>query len=414
MNILLVTDAYPPEIRSASHLMQELAIELKHRGHRVTVVTCRPRYNLSSKGKNQVWKPCCFEEGIRVIRIQTLPHHKVNFIIRGISQLSLPYVFWRKLKQYLEEPPDAVIVYSPPLTLWEVGRAVKHKYGSKFLLNVQDIFPQNAIDLGILNNPVLIRFFESMEKHAYDNADLIAVHSVSNRNYLISKKGLLPDKVSVLHNWVDIGGHNGQFAESKFRKEFRLGNKFIFFFGGVIGPSQGLDLVIEAASRMATLHDIIFLLVGDGSEVKKLQGMIQERSLSNVLIQPLISKEEYRQLLREINVGLVCLSSKNMTPVVPGKLLGYMAASVPVLALLNKESDGHEVVRASNCGYSEISDCPEKAAALMVKMYKERDRLKEVGENGFRYAVAHFSKEVCVDQLEQYLNVRSLKWNKST
>ena len=145
MNILLITDAYPPEIRSASHLMQELAEELRDRNHSVTVATCYPRYNLVNTSIGQSFKECSFEKRVRVIRIQTLPHHKVNFFIRGISQLLLPYILWARLKKYLTYSIDAVIVYSPPLTLWHVGKMAKRTYGAKFILNIQDIFPQNAI-----------------------------------------------------------------------------------------------------------------------------------------------------------------------------------------------------------------------------------------------------------------------------
>ncbi|MHC1729931.1 MAG: glycosyltransferase [Syntrophobacteraceae bacterium] len=119
MKILIISDAYPPEIRSSSHLMQELAEELKERGHSVTVVTCQPRYNLAEAASSAPYEELTVEEGVRVIRVHTLPHHKVNFLLRGISQLTLPIIFWRRARQYIKEGLDAVLVYRPPFLCGE-------------------------------------------------------------------------------------------------------------------------------------------------------------------------------------------------------------------------------------------------------------------------------------------------------
>ena len=148
MNILLVTDSYPPEIRSASHLMLELAQELTHRGHQVTVITTWPEYNLDQNENKKSFKALELENGIKVIRVKTLPHHNVNYIVRGLSQLIMPLQFLLKLYRH-QIKPDAVVVYSPPLPLALVGSWLGHR-GARTLLNVQDLFPQNAIYLGIL------------------------------------------------------------------------------------------------------------------------------------------------------------------------------------------------------------------------------------------------------------------------
>jgi colanic acid biosynthesis glycosyl transferase WcaI len=402
MKILIVSDAYPPEIRSASHLMQELAEELRDRGHAVTVATCQPQYNLAENTAKQVYAEDTLEAGIRVIRIHTLPHHKVNFIVRGISQLSLPYIFWFKLKKYLKGGIDAVVVYSPPLPLWKLGHFVKKAYAARFVLNIQDIFPQNAIDLGALRNPMLIRFFERMEKAAYDHADVVTVHSPSNGSFLLDKGRISSAKLVTLHNWVDVGAYDAPPCGDSFRKKLNLENAFIFFFGGVLGPSQGLDILVDAAKSIPD-KEIVILLVGDGTEKERLVQRVQQGKLKNVVFYPFVTKEDYARLLNEIDVGLVCLTAKNKTPVVPGKILGYMAAKIPVLAFLNRESDGHQIIREACCGYSAVSDDAEKAAEMIMNIHRGKNRLKEMGLNGYRYAAGHFSKKACVDKLESLL-----------
>jgi glycosyltransferase involved in cell wall biosynthesis len=404
VNILIVSDSYPPEIRSASHLMQEMAEELRDRGHIVTVATCYPKYNLANTFTAQEYKEVTVEDEIRVIRIHTLPHHKVNFILRGVSQLTLPYIFWFVLKKYLTMMVDAIVVYSPPLPLWRVGYFAKKTFGARFILNVQDIFPQNAIDLGVLTQPFLIRFFEKMEQRAYDTADIVTVHSPGNATYLLGEKKIAPSRLAVLHNWVDVGSNQYPQKRGHFRKKLDLEQAFIIFFGGVMGPSQGLDLILDAAKCCLANHHITFLLVGDGVEKERLVKRAREENLMNILFHPFVSKEDYDSLLKEVDVGLVCLSPKNKTPVVPGKILSYMATGVPILAFLNHESDGHKIINEARCGHTGVSDDPHRASQLILKMFQEKDQLGEMGLRGYQYALQDFSKKMCMDKLERLLH----------
>lgn len=400
MKFLIVSDAYPPEIRSAAHLMQELAEELRDRKHGVTVATCYPKYNLAEE-MPKTFPPLAIENGIRVLRIKSLPHHKVSFIVRGLSQLILPGLFNAGIRRRLKgESFDAVIVYSPPLPLWRVGSRIKADHGARFILNVQDLFPQNAVDLNALRNPLLIRYFRRMERRAYRAADVVTVHSEGNRDFLLGRKAMSPDKLAVLHNWVDMDAGPAENGSGRFRKAWGLKDKFVFFFGGVIGPAQGLDLIIEAARELRHERNIAILLVGDGTERRKLERLASGYGLDNVVFKPFISKADYRELLAEVDVGLVCLRPENRTPVVPGKILGYMAEGLPVAALLNRESDGHAVIRDSGCGFSDLSGDARKAARLMQTMYELRSGMKALGELGRRFAAVHYAKQACVDSLE--------------
>lgn len=401
MNIVLITDSYPPEIRSASHLMQEMAEELRNRGHKITVVTSYPQYNLADDFAGRQFEELSLENDIEVIRIKTLPHHKVHFIIRGISQLTMPYLFLSKFKKYCKGKPDVVIVYSPPLPLAITGKKIREEYGAKFILNIQDIFPQNAIDLGVLKSTTLISFFEWIEKAVYKSADVITAHSEGNRDFLTGTKKVPAGKIITLHNWVDTSLFSGLNGNGKYRKKFGIENKFVFLFAGVIGPSQNLDLIIEAANRLKDYSEICFLFVGDGTEKEKLKQMKEAYGLENIVFQPFVSKEAYPQLVRDSDVGLICLSSMNKTPVVPGKLLGYMAARIPVVAFLNKESDGHDIIKKAECGYSAFSDDIENMKNMILRIYKEKNSLSRYGENGFNYVTKHFDKKVCIDILEK-------------
>ena len=131
--------------------------------------------------------------------------------------------------------------------------------------------------------------------------------------------------------------------------------------------------------------------------------MANSYGLQNVIFAPFVSKQEYPELLKDVDIGLVCLTSKNKTPVVPGKILGYMAAGVPVVAFLQEESDAHMLIRDANCGYSVVYGDPEKAAKLIMQVYAERDKFKQLGANGIKYASEVFSIEKAIEKIEGIL-----------
>lgn len=410
MNILLVTDSYPPEIRSASHLMLELAQELSHRGHQVTVITTWPEYNLDQNVALRAFDESELEGDIRVIRVKTLPHHNVNYILRGLAQLIMPWQFLRKLKTYRIKP-DAVVVYSPPLPLALVGSALR-KRGVRYLLNVQDLFPQNAIDLGILRSPLQIRLFKALEKHAYRTADVVTVHSEGNKVVLENAHPYIRDHLKILHNWVDIDHHTSsnlaiKDCEDDYRKKWDITHRNVAVFAGVMGPSQYLDLILDIAEQMQDQTDLLFLLVGDGKEKQRLHALAQSKSLSNVRFEGFVSRESYPKLLEACTIGLVCLSPQNQTPVVPGKILGHMAAGLPVAAFLQTASDGHHLIREAQCGVSADSAHPEACVAAMKALLANQENLQALGHAGKAYAIANFSKQVCVSQLEEMLLAQS-------
>jgi len=402
MRILLITDSYPPEIRSASHLMLELAEELRERGHKVSVATTWPRYNLDEGMSSKEFPEVCDENGIRVLRIKTLPHHRVAYWFRGIAELVMPLQFWRKLRRHQMDQTDAVVIYAPPLPLSLLGIKFK-KQGARFILNVQDIFPQNAIDLGILANPILIRFFQWMERVIYSNADVVTLHSVSNHS-LVSRSlpGVLP-KLKILHNWVDIDHHNNGEKRVDFREKYGIGEKRVALFAGVLGPAQYLDLLLRVAEELQDEKELIFLIVGDGTEKQNLMNSVCERKLHNVMFQPFVPREHYPDLLEASDIGIVCLSPLNKTPVVPGKLQGYMAAGLPVVTFLNRESDGHQIVKHAEAGLSAPSDDLKACASALRDLLKQKETLISHGLRGQEYARRHFSKASCVSQLEGML-----------
>jgi colanic acid biosynthesis glycosyl transferase WcaI len=397
MKILLVTDSYPPEIRSASHLMLELAEELLARGHDVTVITTWPEYNLDQREQQKHFNELETEGSIKVIRVKTLPHHNVNYVVRALSQLLMPVQFLLKLRRH-QVQADAVVVYSPPLPLAFVGSWLRRK-GVRNLLNVQDLFPQNAIDLGILRSKMQIRFFRALERFAYRTADIVTVHSEGNQKMLLEQNPTISSKLRILHNWVDVDHHAVSETGVDYRKQWGIKQKYIAVFAGVMGPSQYLELILGVAERMQEQTDLLFLLVGDGKEKERLQQIARDKNLNNVRFEGFISRDTYPDLLNACNIGLVCLSPQNQTPVVPGKILGHMAAGLPVVAFLHTASDGHALITAAQCGVSANSGDLSACVNAMKSMIEDTLACNNMGQAGKRYAIEHFSKQACVSQL---------------
>ena len=401
MNILLLTDSYPPEIRSASVLMQELAEGLAVRGHDVSVVTLRPRYNLADNGgKNDNAPKSHCGNRVRVIRVNSLPVHNAPLWLRGLGELTLPWTFLRGLRTLPH--PDVVAIYSPPLPLGLAGAALKLFRHVPFVLNVQDLFPQHIIDVGLLKNPVLIQAYRTMESLLYRTAQQIAVHSQGNKHFLVEQRRVPASKIALLPNWVDTGQSEAP-AFLNFRKTWNLGDKFVLVFGGVMGHTQGLEVVVAAAEKLRTHKDIIFLMVGDGAAKARLVAEVKDKRLVNVLFKPFLEPADYRSLLAEIDAGFLTLSPEVKTPVVPSKLLGYMAAGKPYVAALNPESDAVAITRDSGAVLCVPAGDAHAFSQAVLELYTNRFQTRAMGRRGCAYARAHFSKDVCINRYEALL-----------
>lgn len=397
MRVLIMTDSYPPEIRSASHLMLELSEDLAKLGHEVTVLTCLPRYNLTEMPQKYRRKFFIREDvnDITVIRVAPPPIHQVGPILRSIGQISLPFIFL--LAGLLAKRQDILITYSPPLTLGLSSYFLGKRWKAPFIFNAQDIFPQNVIDLGILRNKLIIMSLRRLEKFIYKEAQFITVHSKGNRDYILS--GLKdPDKVVVIPNWVDTDVLRPANRYNRFRKDNGLEKNFVVLFAGVMGYAQDLETVIEAANLLRDNENILFLLVGEGVEKEKLVKKAVALNLDNVRFLPFVSREDYPELLSASDCCLVTLKKAMQTPVVPGKLLGIMAGGRPVVASLPLDGDAPEIIKEAGCGYCLEPEEPELLSQAILRLYENPSMAEELGSNGREYAQRHFSRRLCTEK----------------
>ena len=401
MNILILTEAFPPEIRSASHLLYELAESLVEKGFKVTVITRFPKDYINKIDKKYTAKLFFHEKmgGINVIRLYSFSFLRHIPLIRGLSQFILSGLL--VIGGIVSGKQDIILAYSPPLPLGISAYLLSRMKKAPFVFNVQDIFPQSVVDLGLLKNKVLIKISEAMEKFIYKKARYITVHSEGNRENIISKD-IDPDKIETIPNWVDtdlIKPVKNQ--DNNFRKKNNLKDKFVVSFAGVMGFAQGLDIVISCAELLKSYKDILFLLVGDG--VKK-DGLIKETEdmqLNNIKFLPPQPKEEYPYILYSSDICLVTLDKSVKTPVVPAKLLNIMASGRPVVASMNLKGDAPKIIKDAKCGYCVEADDVKGFSEAILKLYNNTSLRDEFGKNGREYAVRHFSRKICIEKYEK-------------
>ena len=297
---------------------------------------------------------------------------------------------------------DVSIVYSPPLPLGLVAYFLKIIKKADFIFNVQDLFPQNAIDLQALKNPVLIRAFRALERFIYRRARYITVHSPGNKEF-IAGLGIPEGKIKVIHNWVNLDAFKAEGKNIPLGTGIELRSKFVVLFAGVMNYAQDMDVIIDTARRLRKHPEIVFLLVGEGSQKNRIKTRIEKFSLKNIILHPFIPLGDYPALVARADVGLVTLKQSMRTPVVPSKILGYMAAGKPVIGSLNRESEANAIIREAGCGWSAEITGPRDLAEAILRLYRESALKEEMGRRGKEYAERYFSLAGSLEKYEQLL-----------
>jgi colanic acid biosynthesis glycosyl transferase WcaI len=403
MKAMLVTINYPPEIGGAPHLIHELALSLKARGHDVTVLTGYPCYNIKvvpPQYRRGLWMNETLDGiSVRRVRIPSLPRE--SKVARGVQH----FVFglWLSALTSVTPRADVALVFSPPLPLPWLVSIVGRVRRIPVVVNIQDLFPRQAVELGMLTNPVLIRLFEAMERQMHRLVTAVTVHSPGNRQHVIQRGGR-PEGVHVVYNWVDIERIRPGERNNGFARQHGLGDRFVVSYAGTMGWAQDMQTILASAARLRDHAGILFLLVGDGVEKERAQARSRELGLENILWLPMQPWSVYPEILAASDVSLINLHPELRTPVVPSKLLSIMAAGRPVVASLPPESDARHIVAEAGCGICVDAGDGEALADTILKLESDRALASEMGQRGRAYVEAHFSREVCTGQMEAVLS----------
>ncbi len=402
MTVLLITPYYPPEIGGAAHLMYELASSLQARGHKVTVLTGYPRYNIKvapAQYRRSFWMTEMLN-GITVKRTRILTLPRSSMIGRGLEHFFVG--LWLGALTAVSPRADVAMVLSPPLPLPWMIALIGRLRRIPVVVNIQDLFPREAVEMGILTNPFLIRFFEMMERQVYALASQVTVHSPGNLDHVVERGGKR-DRVNVVGNWVDLDRIRPGERDNAFSRQNGLGGRFVVSYAGTMGWAQDMGTIVKSAALLREKKEILFLFVGDGVEKGKAQAMSREMGLQNMLWLPTQPWSIYPDILSASDACLINLCPELRTPVVPSKLLSIMAAGRPVIASLPDESDARRMIAAGGCGISVAAGDEVALAGAIRTLAEDRALGREMGRKGRTYAEANLSRDFCTGQMESVL-----------
>ncbi len=390
--ILIVTESYPPILNSAGRLFSELAVTLYQNGFDVVVLTEKPSRYVAENRKPKSMSEEVFGAMPPVIRLPGFPRLRSILILRYFEQLIKMVMYFVVGLAYGYR--RNIIIYSPPLPIAVVGVLISKVYRTRSIVNVQDLYPETPILLGVMRNRILISVSRMLERYIYKKASAITVHSEGNREYVI-QHGAPREKVVVVFNWVDLGKYSPGPLDNGFRKQYKLRQKFIVSYAGVIGLAQDMDVLVNAAREFKSNSSIQFILAGGGLGYKVVKEGASREGLDNILFLPHLIEKEYIKLLQASDICLVTLVGKLKTPAVPGKLQSIMAIGRPVICSVPAVSDAKTIVEKAGCGiWIDPNDSGGLIGAINVLLQSESR--KNMGRSGREYAERHFEHRACI------------------
>lgn len=389
MNILLIHQAFvaPNEPGGTRHY--EFAKHCVAEGHNFTIVASDHSYLTGKRitaNKKIVTEQ--MEGDIRILRVYVYPTLHRSFVWRVISFLSFMFAsVWVALQA---GPIDLVMGTSPPIfqavSAWVVA-VIRRR---PFLLEIRDLWPEFAVDMGVLKNPILIVLSRWLEQFLYARATHLLVNSPAYRDYLIDK-GISAAKISLIPNGVDPAMFNPKSTGEDFRQQLGLDEKFVVTYAGALGLANDIPVILRAADHLRRESDIHFLLVGDGKERANLEALANEWQLSNVTFTGSLSKSEMPTVLAASNICLATLQDIPMFKTTyPNKVFDYMAAGRPTVLAI----DGviRQVIEDANGGIFTLPGDDKTLAEVVLKLYNNRAEVEAMGSSARKYVIEHFNR----------------------
>lgn len=399
MNILFVSIGELPHI-SGHSISVDLIHELMRRGHNV--------YAICAKNKDADESVTLTDEcGCKVLRVKIGANKKANIIVKGITTLRAPGRYISAIKKYFSDVKFDLVMYpTPPVTQYKTVRFIKRRDGARSYLLLKDIFPQNAVDIGMMSKRgvkgFIYRYFRRKEKRLYKISDRIGCMSEANREYLLAHNPEIPeDKVEICPNSIeffDMRIDNEKRVEMREKYSLPLDKK-IFVYGGNLGKPQGIPHLMECLRVSADIEGAHFLIVGDGTEYKKLEEFFASEKPRNATLMRKLPKEDYDRLVSACDVGMIFLDKRFTIPNFPSRLLGYMQAGLPVLSCTDENTDVGKVVTEGGFGWSCVSDEPEKFRSLVSEAIE--CNLSPMGECAIEYLKENYTVSRATDIIEK-------------
>jgi glycosyltransferase involved in cell wall biosynthesis len=369
MRQVLVTDTFPPMRTSGAVQVRDLALEFARQGHDVAVLVPTPDYDVDFRLEDF--------HGVQVIRIRVPQNKNISYVQRAISEALMPLsVVWTLYRhRFLRKEWQGVVCYAPSIFLGPIVMALRKANRCSSYLIIRDIFPQWALDMGLMSKGLPYYLLKLVESYLYSASDVIGVQTQGNLPYFSEWiRRRKKRRLEVLQNWLSEAPLKG--CSISVQGSVLSGRK-IFVYAGNMGCAQGIEIILDLADRFIHDDSVGFLLVGRGSEADRLQNECLKRGLNNTLFFDEIEPDEIPGLYDQCHVGLVVLDPRHKTHNIPGKFLSYMQAGLPVLASINPGNDLVAVIERNRVGIvcqdSNVSSLFQSACAMLEALRGDQE-----------------------------------------
>jgi glycosyltransferase involved in cell wall biosynthesis len=388
LNVLFLTLAYP-EGKGQRNIYTDLMQEFYENGDTVYVVCQRERRSD---------KPTEFkiENGIHVLRVRTGNVTKTNIIEKGISTILLEGQFIKAIRKFLNDVKFDLILYStPPITFERVVKYVKERDECKSYLLLKDIFPQNAVDIGMIRkNSLIWRYFRSKEKRLYEISDYIGCMSPANVQFVLKHNPEIDrSRVEECPNSIKPSPLlKDDVKRSEIRRKYGIPeDSVVFIYGGNLGRPQGIGFLLEVIDYMKDRTDVFFLIVGSGTEYERIEQFLKIGGYRNAKLFKFLPKEEYDELLNSCDVGLIFLDPRFTIPNFPSRLTAYMEAAIPVAAATDVNTDLKDILKEADCGMWAKNGDLKNFCAIIDTLASDSNLRNQMGLNGRKYLEKYYT-----------------------
>jgi glycosyltransferase involved in cell wall biosynthesis len=399
VHILLIHQAFVTLDEPGGTRHHEIARYLASQGHQVTIIASPISY-LTGKARSVKipWSEKQINgDHITILRAYTYPSMHRSFAFRLISFFSFmvsAFIIGLGVKNV-----DLVWGTSPPIfqgiTAWTLARIKR----LPFLFEVRDLWPAFAIAVGVLNNPLLIKLSEWLERFLYHRAHLVVVNSPGFIQYVKSRGARI---VELVPNGTDTSMFNPNVDGTDFRKSHNLDAKFVVLYAGAHGLSNDLGILLEAAKKLLSRKDIIFVLLGDGKDKPALQEQASRNDLQNVLFLPPIPKVEMPAALAASDTCIAILKPVEMYKTTyPNKVFDYMASGKPVILAI----DGviREVIENACGGIPIPPGDPEAISQAILQLADDPELTHRLGLQARSYVQTHFDRSILASRFMEIM-----------
>lgn len=399
-NLIFLTMSREPANINNSGIYPDLLRKFRNEGFRVYIVMPHER----SLGKPTELRE---KDGVYILGVKTLNLQKTSIIEKGVGQILVESQYKRAIKRYLSDVKFDLILYStPPITFPNVIAYLKKENPQAITyLLLKDIFPQNAVDLGMMSKNglkgVLYRFFRGKETRMYSLSDYIGCMSPANVKFVVNNNPEIDAKrVEVAPNSIELREERQEFtnpgqkktARYYIRKKYDLPtDKPIFIYGGNLGKPQGIDYLVRCLEANKLRQDCYFVVVGSGTDYNLISDWYENNKDKNVKLMSSLPKEDYDLLVKHCDVGLIFLDHRFTIPNYPSRLLSYLEYKMPVICATDLNTDMGSIAEENGFGYWCESVKPEDFTALVDKMLAS-DK-KEMGEKGYQFLKENYLVE---------------------